>query len=467
MRLAKKINVIVACQKSDWGIAMRGGIPWRAPADMRHFREITSTTTDPTLQNAIVMGRKTFDTIGKPLPKRFNYVITRNKELQNSVLPNTFFLPNLPTALEHATSNPSVEKVFVIGGEDIYKQTFGQGHCIDKTFLTLIDTHYPCDQFIDKKIIKKLHYPNAGRIVKENGVELNFQELSKRNDGEDEYLNLLKKILERGERRENRTGVDTLSLFGERLEFDISQSIPFITTKRLAWKTMLRELLWFVSGDTNNAHLQEKNVHIWDGNASREYLDSIGLTHRQEGDLGPVYGFQWRHFGAEYKDCNTDYSGRGVDQLSQIVEQLKNDRYSRRIILSAWNPAAQADMALPPCHVLAQWYVCGDRLDCQMYQRSCDIALGVPFNIASYSVLTYMLAHLTGLQPGRYIQVMGDTHLYVNHIDAVKEQITRTPYPFPQLKFSRDVQDINDFVENDFIIDNYIYHPSIKMDMVV
>lgn len=467
MRLPKNINLIVACQKSDWGIAMNGSIPWHSSKDLTHFREITSKVKNSNLQNAVIMGRKTFDTIGRPLPGRLNYVISRNINLQSNIMVR--FMPSLSEALQESTSNPLVESVFVIGGEDIYNQTLKDwNRYIEKTFLTLIDTHHHCDQFLNKELIEQLHYPIGGQVRHEtSGIELTFKELKRRNIGEEQYLDLLRRIITEGELRPNRTGVDTLSIFGERLVFDISDRIPFLTTKRLAWKTMLRELLWFVNGDTNNKHLQEKNVHIWDGNGSRDYLDSIGLTTRQEGDLGPVYGFQWRHFGADYIDCNTDYTGQGIDQLAQIVKQLQTDRQSRRIILSAWNPSVQGEMALPPCHVLAQWYVSGEYLDCQMYQRSCDVALGVPFNIASYSVLTYMLAHLSGLQPGRYIQVMGDAHVYTNHIDAVKEQLTRTPFIFPRLKIIRNVDNIDDFHEEDFCLENYKCYESIKMDMVV
>jgi dihydrofolate reductase/thymidylate synthase len=417
------------------------------------------------------MGRKTFDTIGKPLPNRINYVLTRNRGLLDSDSPNLHYVPGLDEAIHHSTNNQNVERVFVIGGAEVYKETLRKfARWIDTTFLTFIETEYECDQFLDKDLIlDNHHYPGVGiQKVESSGIRLAFHELRGRNRGEEEYLDLMHRILDNGTIRPNRTAVDTISVFGERMEFDISQSIPFLTTKRLAWKTMLRELLWFISGDTNNKALQSKNVHIWDGNSTRKYLDSIGLTDREEGDLGPVYGFQWRHFGADYVDCHTDYTEQGVDQLSKVVRLIKETPDSRRIIMSAWTPKAQSEMALPPCHLMAQWYVRdGKYLDCQMYQRSCDVALGVPFNIASYSVLTYMIAHVTGLHPGRYIQVLGDAHIYSNHVDAVKEQLERIPYQFPRLRFARQITDIDDFREGDFIVDDYQCHPTIKMDMAV
>ena len=214
-------------------------------------------------------------------------------------------------------------------------------------------------------------------------------------------------------------------------------------------------------------------VKIWEGNGSRAYLDKIGLTERAEGDLGPVYGFQWRHFGAKYVDCDTDYSGQGVDQLADVIHKLKNNPYDRRIIMSAWNPADLAKMALPPCHMFAQFYVSykeeKDRgaLSCVLYQRSCDMGLGVPFNLASYALLTIMIAHVCGLEPGEFIHTMGDAHVYVDHVDALKGQLERVPREFPTLKINRKVDDIDDFKFEDFELVGYDPHPSIKMNMSV
>ena len=284
---------------------------------------------------------------------------------------------------------------------------------------------------------------------------------------EQKYLDLINKIINTGETRSTRNSI-TKSIFGERLEFDISDSIPFITTKKLAWKTVIKELLWFISGSTDNELLINQNVNIWKGNASREYMDSIGLLDRKVNDLGPIYGHQWRHFNAEYVDNHTDYSGKGIDQINNIIYLLNNDPMSRRIILSAWNPCQIKEMNLPPCHIMAQFYVSTEKeLSCQMYQRSADIGLGLPFNIASYSVLTYILAKICNLKPKKLIIVIGDAHIYEEHENTLKEQILRKPFSFPKLIISnREYKNIDDFKIEDFEVENYQYHETLKMNMI-
>lgn len=238
---------------------------------------------------------------------------------------------------------------------------------------------------------------------------------------------------------------------------------------------MVTELLWFISGSTSSVPLSEAGIKIWDGNGSREYLDSVGLSHRSVGDLGPIYGFQWRHFGAKYVDAASDYTGEGIDQLADVIFKLKNNPYDRRIIINAWNPSDLKLMALPPCHILAQFYVSFPEgaqstgvLHCQLYQRSCDMGLGVPFNIASYALLTHMLAHVCELKPGTLTHTMGDAHIYTDHIEALKTQLTREPRPFPELEIRREKGgDIDGWQVEDFIIKGYEPHKSILMNMSV
>ena len=295
------------------------------------------------------------------------------------------------------------------------------------------------------------------------------------NKEEQGYLDLVQNIIDNGEFRPDRTGTGTYSLFAPpQLRFNLSNgTFPLLTTKKVFMKGILHELLWFIKGSTDAKLLSEKGVKIWEGNGSREYLDSLGLTDRREGDLGPVYGFQWRHFGAEYKDCDSDYSNQGFDQLAEVINTLKTNPYDRRIIMSAWNPPAFKEMALPPCHVFCQFYVnfpkdgSKPRLSCQMYQRSCDMGLGVPFNIASYALLTYMIAMVVDMEPGEFIHVMGDAHVYSNHVDAVKEQLQRTPRTFPKLNIKRKVNDIDDFKFEDFEVVDYDPYGPIKMKMAV
>jgi len=274
-------------------------------------------------------------------------------------------------------------------------------------------------------------------------------------------------VIEHGTLRHDRTGVGTLSKFGVQMRFDLSERFPLLTTKSVFWRGVAEELLWFLNGETSAAKLQEKKIKIWDGNSSREFLDSIGLSHREEGDLGPVYGWQWRHFGAEYKDMHTDYTGQGVDQVAEVLDKIKNKPNDRRIIMTAWNPADLSKMALPPCHMFAQFYVADGALSCQMYQRSADLGLGVPFNIASYALLTCLFAHLTGLKRGTFVHTIGDAHVYLNHVDALKQQLERTPRPFPTLAIDPKVDSVEACTFADLTIDGYNPLGKIKMDMAV
>ncbi|XP_017464196.1 PREDICTED: thymidylate synthase [Rhagoletis zephyria] len=251
------------------------------------------------------------------------------------------------------------------------------------------------------------------------------------------------------------------------MRFNLRDDFPLLTTKRVFWRAVAEELLWFVHGQTDAKILKEKNIHIWDGNSTREFLDKCGFHNREEGDLGPVYGFQWRHFGAKYRTCNDNYSGEGVDQLQNVIDTIRNKPNDRRIIMSAWNPLDIPQMALPPCHCLAQFFVANGELSCQLYQRSADMGLGVPFNIASYALLTYMIAHVTGLRPGEFVHTLGDAHVYNNHIEPLKEQIARKPRPFPKLVIKREVKNIEDFTFNDFEVLDYKPYPKISMEMAV
>ncbi|KAI9720250.1 MAG: Thymidylate synthase [Candelaria pacifica] len=335
--------------------------------------------------------------------------------------------------------------------------------------------------------------------VTSGGLEIQA-EISNPEHEEHQYLNLIRDILKNGEYRPDRTGTGTHSIFAPpSLRFSLSRPstnpnktptpiLPLLTTKRVFLRAVIAELLWFISGNTSSLPLSSQGIKIWDGNGSRAYLDSIGLSHREEGDLGPVYGFQWRHFGAEYIDSKTNYEGKGIDQLADVIDKLKNNPFDRRIILSAWNPADLGKMALPPCHMFAQFYVSFPRgggghgedcenegrmksrgvLHCQLYQRSCDMGLGVPFNIASYSLLTHMLAHVADLTPGTLIHTMGDAHVYLDHVDALKIQLQREPREFPKLMIKREMGgSIDGWKVEDFEVGGYEPHKGIAMKMSV
>ena len=292
------------------------------------------------------------------------------------------------------------------------------------------------------------------------------------NHEEQQYLNLIKNILENGTWEEGRNG-KTKSIFGNMMRFSLKDGkIPILTTKKTAWKTCLKELLWFIRGETDNKLLQEQGVHIWDGNTTREFLDSRGLTDYREGLIGPGYGFQWRHFGGDYDSsaAGVKEGGKpGIDQLQQIIDALKDpvQRTSRRLIMSAWNPQQLDEMALPPCHILCQFNVHhGNKLSCSMYQRSNDEACGTSFNIASYSFLTHLIAKHCGLEAYEFVYFKGNCHIYEDHVDGLKLQITREPFPFPTVSIKQVRENINDYHIDDFILENYQHHEPIKFQMV-
>jgi thymidylate synthase len=300
------------------------------------------------------------------------------------------------------------------------------------------------------------------------------------------YLHLLQKILDEGTVKGDRTGVGTKSIYGTQLKFDLRNSLPVLTTKKVFWKGVVEELLWFIRGQTDSKLLEAKGVKIWTGNTSREFLDKKGLDY-PEGEIGPGYGFQWRHWGGDYnvwvggdehKTYYNNFKGEqfkshinyGIDQLTNVINTLKKNPNDRRMIVSAWNVAEIDKMALPPCHLLYQFDVTDGYLNCQWYQRSCDTLLGIPFNIASYALLTYIVAKVTNLKPGTLTFAGGDTHIYLNHIDQCNEQISRIPYPFPKLNIKKDIKTVED-IENlqleDLELIDYQSHAAIKAEMAI
>lgn len=301
-------------------------------------------------------------------------------------------------------------------------------------------------------------------------IKHSLEKLKERNGekhDEYQYISLIEDIIQYGEMVSGRNG-NALTTFGSAMHFNLENNIvPVLTTKKVAIKTCIKELLWFISGKTSNKILKSQNVHIWDGNGSRDFLDSRGLTNLEEDDLGPVYGHQWRHFNAPYINCETDYRDKGVDQLLYIIKCLKDpkERYSRRLVMSAWNPCQLEEMALPPCHVLAQFNVVKDELSCSLYQRSGDVGLGVPFNIASYSILTHIIAKHCNLKPKEFVYYLGNTHIYDDHIEELKQQIERKPHKFPEICIKNTYTSIDEYRISDIDIIDYEYHPPIKMEM--
>jgi len=489
-------TAIVAASSATRGIGWKGDLPWSLPGDMKYFARVTKgkyPTPEEGLNpkmNAVVMGRKTWNSIPdkfRPLKGRHNVVLTRDpqKFLGSQAIPPGVMVANgLPDAWRQLGALPKSElgEIFVIGGAELYEQSIKEKY-VHTVMMTSVDT--PADMEFDtffpdlfgdcaeESDWKECEEGSNSESHKDNGLSYKFLVYKRSNREEEQYLSLIRKILKDGIERGDRTGTGTKSLFGAQMRFDLRDgTLPLLTTKKTFWRGVAEELLWFISGSTNANFLREKNIHIWDGNASKEFLESRGLGHREEGDLGPVYGFQWRHFGAEYKDMHTDYTGQGVDQLAQCIDKIKNNPEDRRILMSAWNPSALDEMALPPCHLLCQFYVDtnSNEVSCHMYQRSADMGLGVPFNIASYALLTHLVAHVTGRKSGDLVHTLGDAHVYLNHIEPLKEQLDRTARAFPKIYIDDDSETpktIDDFTYQDLHVVGYHPYEKISMKMAV
>merc|ERR1719453_2394495 len=448
---------------------MDGNLPWKLPADLKYFKDVTTRGG----LNAVVMGTKTWDSIPdkfRPLSGRTNVVLSSTRT--SSDFPEGVLVAKSLADAVALMEARAEKEIFVIGGEAAFREAMTLPQLCG-IYLTRVGKDFECDRFHDP-MPEGFHPTRVSKTHSHDGVPFDFVvyerdpsgvriDLQAKDHEEYQYLDLIRDIIQNGFESGDRTGTGTVSLFGTSMKFDLRKSFPLLTTKRTFWRGVVEELLWFMRGDTNANHLSEKGVKIWDGNGSREFLDKRGLAHREEMDLGPVYGFQWRHFGAKYVDMHTDYSGQGVDQLAECIRKIKEDPTDRRILLSAWNPADLSLMALPPCHMFCQFYVANGELSCLMYQRSADMGLGVPFNIASYSLLTCMMAQVCGLKPGDFIHTMGNTHVYLNHEEPLKTQLERTPQTFPVLKINPDVKDIDSFKLSDFEL--IAYNPLCKIEM--
>ena len=482
-----KLNLIYS-QSIDGIMGVNNDLYCKIKSDLKMFQKITTTQLN-NKPNVIIMGYNTWLSIGKVLNDRINIVISKDhyEEMKKE---KALCYNSLESCFEYL-KEIQYGKIFIIGGAFLLNQTISQyfdsidliyqTQIIEEVNKSLIST-----QDITYLKIPLLKYEIERTIINLNGIEKKekgllfdfekkeyiskeinyceniYQKRENVNFQEFKYLRLLTHILRNGTEKESRNGI-VYSDFGIRMDFDLREGFPLLTTKKMPWRTVLRELLWFIKGSTSNTELQEKNVHIWDANASKEFLQTRGLSY-EEGDLGPIYGFQWRHFGAEYKDHQTDYQGQGIDQLQWIINEIKTNPTSRRLIMNAWNPVDIDKMALPPCHIMVQFNIEKEFIDAQLYQRSGDMFLGVPFNISSYSFLLHIVGKLTGYIPRKFIHIIGDAHIYENHIDAVNEQLLRIPCKSPTLEM-KNIQNIDSIKETDFEIKDYDFYPTIKAPM--
>lgn len=466
MSLFPSIEIIAAVSK-NLTIGKNNHIPWNIPADLQHFKDITNG-------HIVVMGKNTYQSIPKqrfPLKGRINIVVMTQPAFESTDDAFCTTYEELDKLIKELHSKYQDKKCFIIGGYELYK-------CFIKRASTLHITH------IDKNYDGDVKFPTFNNFIisqyspKMNSIEekCSYQFITYTTSdsititSDLKYLKLLDTIMKFGEQRADRTGTGTVSLFGRQLRFNISDTIPLLTTKCVPWKACINELLWFMKGQTDSNILKDQGVNIWNGNTTRDFLDKRGLQQYPEGDIGAGYGFQWRHFGAEYGTCKDNYDGKGFDQLQFVINELKTNPTSRRIYLSAWNPLHMDKMALPPCHISAQFFVSNENeLSCHMYQRSVDSFLGLPFNIFSYSALTYILATICGMTPKELIISTGDTHLYIDHIAQVHEQIERMPISPPKLIVNKRIKDIaiEDICIDDFEVVGYFHHKQLKGKMSV
>jgi dihydrofolate reductase / thymidylate synthase len=489
-----KVNVnLIYCDTIDGIIGVNNDLYCKLSSDMKRFQKITSSKFN-NCENVLIMGYNTWKSIGKPLKDRKNIVISKNHKEEFNEMDDVYCFESIKECFEYLM-DIDYGKIFVIGGNSIFKEILiNYFENVDIIYHTEILESLPSDIQVNnrmnisysgisipkymmdksienvnieyKKEIGKIYdFQSKDYIEKEiNFTENIYQKTENINREEYQYLDMLKDILSNGSKKDTRNSI-VYSLFGKQMRYDMRNGFPLLTTKKMPWKTVLRELIWFINGSTDNKLLQDKNVHIWDGNSTKEFLKTRGLDHYEEGDLGPIYGFQWRHFGAEYSGHKTDYSDKGIDQLQWIIDEIKNNPSSRRLIMSAWNPIDLDKMALPPCHVMVQFNIDGPYIDAQLYQRSGDMFLGVPFNIASYSFLLHIVGKLTSYIPRYFVHTLGDVHIYENHIDAVQNQLSRIPSKFPTINIG-EITRVDDIKEDLFEILDYNFHSSIRAEMI-
>lgn len=455
------MNIIVAYDE-EYGIGKDNSIPWYCKDDMRFFKRITQN-------GSLVMGRNTWESLSFESRNSLStngrrcIVITSNPQ---GVECDTAASYEEAKRLALSFSQDHYNRVFFIGGHRVYADALIDPD-VKNMYATRMDGSYECD-VVMPYFDEKKWYVKYKLQLGEHSVLTHFI----REHEEHQYLDLLHKIVTTGSYLQDRTKTGIYSVFGAQMRFDCSEKFPLLTTKKTYFKGILHELLWFMKGETDSKKLEEVGVNIWKGNTSREYLDAHGFHSRDEGDIGPGYGHQWRHWNAKYTSPREDYTNRGIDQLKNCVESIKREMASgdhdRRNIMLAWNPEQIDEMSLPPCHILVQFYLENGNLSLHMYQRSADMFLGVPFNIASYALLLKIVAKLTDTKPRDLIMSFGDAHVYSNHVDAVYEQLQNSPYPFPTVEIDVNTNTkITDITPDMITIKDYTHHKPIKAPMAI
>ena len=457
----KKFNIILATDNS-FGIGKDNCLPWKFQSDMRFFKNITTTNTIlPGINNSkniLIMGRKTFQSMGSnPLTDRLSFVITNNLDLPEKE--DVFYFKSFYDAWIKCNEY-KLSDIWVVGGAQIYNIALRFWAC-NKIYLTKINNTFNCDTFV--KLSNNINWINEYSIIDinklqpmgNNTYELTFKEGIINNNVETQYLETLYNVLTTGNSRQTRNAI-TLSKFNKTLSWDLNDGFPLLTTKKMFWKGIVEELLFFIRGDTDTNLLSEKGIKIWEPNTRREFLDNLGLNY-PEGVMGPMYGYQWRKF-------NDD-----VDQLTNLINELKTNPNSRRLLMTDFNPCQVDKGVLYPCHsIILQFYIDNNKLSCSMYQRSGDLFLGIPFNIASTSLLVHIIAKLIKLDVGTVNLIIGDYHIYQSHLNAIIEQLSRIPFDLPSLELPNfnTLEQVEQSKYEDYKIINYKYHKPIKALMI-
>lgn len=469
--MSRNFNIVLVASMDEKtrGIGYNGNLIYRSKDDLKMFKELTTRVDNSNKINAVLMGRKTYESIGKQLPNRINLIVSTTLKDDSLLIFDT-----IEKAEQYCEKIDNIETLYVIGGKTLYdyyidKNTF---NAINLTIFksedeVLYDTTFP-ELNLDQYNVHELEFMNTfdrntNKIVKMYHLII----YRKENMEEDNYLDLLREIYTKGDIKQTRNSI-TKSIFGRSLTFDMRDGkFPLLTTKRVFFKGVAKELLWFLSGNTDAKVLQKDNIHIWDGNSNRQFLDTVGLSHLEEGDCGAIYSHQWRRFGAEYKGCNYEYKDEGFDQINYCINEIKTNPSSRRIVLTGWNPCQLDQCCLPCCHVLYIFNVTDGYLSCQMTMRSSDTFLGLPFNIASTALLVYLLSHYCDIKPGKITLCLADCHIYTDHFDAVKQQLDRIPYDFPTFEIiGNKPEKIEDYKYEQFKLSNYKCHSTIKAPMI-
>ena len=463
---------IIVCTDLKNGIGKNNTLPWKNKKDMKFFKEKTNF-------NIVIMGKNTYLSLPNGyLKDRVNIVISSCLFLKNDK--NIVVMSSLDNALKYCSSNYNHKRIFIIGGSMLYKEALIHKNLEYIYWNILLEkSDYDCDIFFPISLEECINTYNIKEFSTKDEIEFYEFNCNQRlncgiKNDEQIYLHLLKKIYELGDERQTRNAI-TKSLFGEKLEFDLHNNVfPLLTTKKMFLRGIFEELIWFLKGETNSKMLEEKKVNIWKKNSSKEFLESMNLNY-EEGDIGNMYGFQWNHYGTEYLGCKENYEDKGFNQIEYCLNLLKKDKFSRRIIMTTYSPSEANKGVLYPCHgLIVQWYVKEvnqiNYLSCHMYQRSADAFLGVPFNISSYSLLTYLFCEILNndnlkFKPDKLIISFGDIHIYEDHYKQIKEQINRKPYCFPKL-FIKNKKSLKDFEWSDIEIKNYKYHEKIIAKMI-